>query len=209
MRRIIQQALVIFCVIVLAGCSILKPTKPIPSSNYQLNSIPKNVPKRSRHSVTLLVSTPTTKPVYNTTKMMYSKRRYQVSTFGLNKWVKTPSQMLQPLIVQTLQRTGYFHAIVAPPHIGHHDYTLSTQIFELLQDYTHRPPLLRLSVHAQISKTTTNKVIASDVFNVNQPIRQRTAYGGVVAANYATAIILTKLARFTLSAVGDGNDNEK
>ena len=101
--------------------------------------------------------------------MAYTVRPYQIAYFSRNRWAETPAQMLQPLIVQTLQDTHYFHAVVTAPFIGKYDYSLNTQILELKQDYTYKPAKLKLILRAQLSNTATSHVIATTQYAIEEP----------------------------------------
>lgn len=199
--RVFFKVSVVMLLAALPACNLLKPVKPLPISTFVLNKMPRTLPVSRSHPVTLLVSQSTTKPVYNTTRMMYSKRPHQVSAYGLNEWAKTPSEMLHPLIVQTLNKTNYFHAVVTSANAGSYQYSLSTQIFQLQQDFTRKTPVVKLSLHAQLMKAGSNRVIAAKVFNVTQRMSQRSPYAGVMAANKATERLLRQLVSFTLSAM--------
>jgi len=189
------------CVFTLASCSFLSPVKTDVANKYLLNKLPDHVPTKVTRPIILLVSIPETRPIFNTTQMAYTKNPYQVSYFSQNQWAETPIEMLQPLLVQTLQNTHHFKAIVTPPFIGQYHYSLNTQLLELVQDYTHRTPLLLMSVKVQIIKTSTNQVIGTRQFSVTQPIPQASPYGGVYAANQATAHILERIAEFCLEKI--------
>ena len=99
--------------------------------------MPTNVPITRTQPISLMVLQPETNPAYNTTQMAYTKKPFEVSYFAENRWIETPGQMLQPIIVQTMQRTHHFRAVITPPFIGSYDYILNTQILEFQQDYTH------------------------------------------------------------------------
>lgn len=186
-----------FCGLVLSGCSLLSPVEVKPPHKYMLSEIPVYVPQQT-HSTTLFVSEPDTRPIYNTTQMAYMTHPYQISFYRDNEWSETPSQLLRPLIVKTLQKSCFFHAVVTPPYMGSYDYSLSTNILEFVQDFTACPAMLRLTLKAQLMKGTTNQVIATQEFSINEPILQRSAYAGVIAANHATPVMLRKLVNFTL-----------
>lgn len=182
--------------LLLSGC--FGPIQTEPTSTYVLNTIPSCIPKRTTRPITLLVLQPDTRPVYNTTQMAYTIKPYQVAYFGRNQWAETPSQMLQPLIVQSLQSTHYFRAVVTPPYAGQYNYLLSTQILELQQNYVRCPNVVEFSVRAQLLRGETNQVVATKQFTVAVPIRRRTPYSGVFAANQATGIMLAELTNFCL-----------
>jgi len=139
--------------------------------------------------------------MYNTSDMAYSKHHYQVSYFAKNSWIETPAQMLQPLIVDTLRKTHYFHAVSSSVALGNYDYILNTQILRFEQDFTWSPSIFRISLRAQLLNSASNRIVASRDIVINEPAMQDTPYGGVVAANHATARALAEMAKFTVSRV--------
>jgi|SRR5579885_3258000 cholesterol transport system auxiliary component len=199
-RKIIAM-IVVPSMIMLSGCSFLSPVKTESPTKYVINKIPDNLPVKKTRHITLMVSATETRPIYDTTQMAYSIKPYQIAYFSKNQWAETPAQMLHPLLLQTLQDTHYFHTIVTPPFTGHYDYTVTTQILELKQDFTTQIPVLRMSVRAQITRTLSNQVMATRQFSSEVPIPQRSPYGGVFAANRATDIILQQIAYFCLETI--------
>jgi len=191
-----------FAFLLLTSCTLFKPVAPVSITSYVLNSIPHRLPKYHSRSVSLYVQTPTSNAVYNSNRMMYREKAHQIAAFALNEWAKTPNQMLEPLIVESLQKTNYFQSLITAPHMGNYSYSLSTHINQLLQDYSKKYPILRLTVQAQIKTVRSQRVIASKVFKVTVPIKEHTPYGGVKAANRATAIILKQLVHFTIKTIG-------
>lgn len=184
---------------ILTACSILSPVKTEPSDRYVLNKTPAYISTKKSRPITLLVTEPEARPIYNTTKMAYSIKPYQISYFAHHEWAETPAQMLQPLILQTLRDTHYFRTLVVPPYTGRYDYTLNIQLLELRQDFTHRIPILKMAVQAQIIRMSTNRIIATQQFTSCQVIPRSNPYGGVFAANRATTIILRQIANFCLA----------
>lgn len=191
----LRMFVILFSLSMLVACS---PVRVNPSNQYLIKRIPCYVPTKRMRPIVLLISKPETRAIYNTTQMAYSLRPYQISYYGLNQWAAAPDEMLQPLLVQTMQNTHHFKAVVTPPYTGRYDYELNTEILELLQDYTCRAPVFRMTVRAQIIKTATNRVIATREFSVGQPMLQCSPYGGVYAANAATVEILQRIAMFGL-----------
>jgi len=201
MAKYISMIVIAITMFMVSSCSFLTPVKTDLSTKYILNRVPTYVPTKTTHIISLLVSVPEARPLYNTTQMAYSIKPYQIAYFSQNEWAETPPQMLHPLLIQTLQNTHYFRAIIAPPSTSRYDYMLNTQILELRQDFTHRTPMLFMSVRAQLFKMSTNQVIATKQFSIEQPIPQESPYGGVYAANQATEIILKQIALFCLKRI--------
>src|ERR1700746_2225153 len=90
---------------VLSGCSLFSPVKVVVTKKYTLDETPMEVPSQKNRSLTLFVSEPESRPIYNTTQMAYTTQPHQIAFFSQNEWSETPSQMLHPLILKTLQNT--------------------------------------------------------------------------------------------------------
>jgi cholesterol transport system auxiliary component len=153
------------------------------------------------HKLTLLVVPPEVDAAYRSSEMAYSLQPYQIAYYSKNRWAETPAQMLHPLIIQTLQNTHYFHAVVSPSYIGRYDYLLKTQLMELQQDFTQHPAVYRIVLRAQMSSAATARVLAVKQFNVEVPVANNTPYSGVKAANRATVKLLRQLAAFSLNSI--------
>jgi len=183
--------------IALAGCTLFTPAQ-IKIDKAVLNQIPLELPHREGHGTTLLVLPPQTAAIYDSTQMVYRDRAHQVAYFAQHEWADTPSHMLHPLVVRTLENTGYFRAVLMPPYMGRYTYALHTEILELTQDFTAQPATVLLSVRVQLSDASAAHVIAAKEISLREPMQQSTPYAGVTAANQATAKALQELAVFVL-----------
>jgi cholesterol transport system auxiliary component len=192
--------------IAVASCALLSPPTP-QIDKAVLNKIPLDLPHREGHGNTLLVFPPETASIYDTTQMVYRARAHEVAYFSQHQWGATPSQMLQPLMIKTLENTRYFRAVLTPPHPGGHTYALHTEILELIQDFTSQPATLLLSLRLQLTDHTATHVIATKEISLREPMQQKTPYAGVVAANEATAKALQEVAVFVLEEADRGSAN--
>jgi cholesterol transport system auxiliary component len=186
--------IVISMLLFLSNCSVFSPIKTDETS-YELKTIPSVAIQKTRRT-TLIIMQPEANSIYNTTRMVYTIKPYQVAYFAKNRWAASPGKMLQQLMIQTLQNTHYFKAVIAPPFSGMYDYILNTQLFELQQDFTHNPSVIRLRLNAQLIQSGTNRIIATKQFTVIEPAPQNTPYGGVIAANRAVSELLRQLVNF-------------
>jgi cholesterol transport system auxiliary component len=187
----------IACVAFFSGCTLFSPVN-IDTKKNVLNNIPPDLRSERTHPATLLVLEPETTPAYATTQMAYSTQAYQIAYFTKNDWAETPSQMIQPLIVQTLRNTRYFSEVLSPPDFGHHTFVLRSEILELKQDFTSEPAMLQLAMRISLSRDATNQVVATKELSVSQPMSERSPYAGVVAANEALPKLLRGLAEFVV-----------
>lgn len=185
-------------VALLAGCSILSPPQSEPA-NAILSKVPDQVPFEPGQASTLLVQRPEISPAYDTPRMVYTVKPYQLAYYRDNQWAETPAQMIQPLLVRTLQQTGFFQAILNSPDSGQASYTLRTEVAELVQDYTRSPPSARLVLHLQLFDES-GQVVAEREITERQTMQAATSHAGVDAANEALAQALRQAAEFVMSA---------
>ncbi len=200
LKRKLLLSMVVMLSSLLYGCSMFAPVPPVPTSNYLLNATPAPVSAAKNTQQTLLVASPQTMQAYNTTHMVYTTQPYQLAYFAKSEWADTPTQMLQPLIVQTLQNTHSFRAVVSTPFVGPYDVMLNTQLLQLQQEFLQKPSQVRMTLRAQLISGKDNHVIATKEFSALVTAPQETPYGGVIAANRATQEILRQLALFCLAA---------
>lgn len=195
-----NRYLVFICLLLLVGCSPFAPVKRTPVSSYVIDIVPpaKRYRKKTKHRVTLLVATPEAAAAYQSKQMAYSTQPYKLSYFSQNQWAELPTQMLAPLMVQTLQDTGVFKAVINPPYSGRYDYVLSSQLLMLEQDYIHHPGTLRFVFRAQLLKASNRKLVAAHEWVINEKIHEAKPYAGVIATNQAVGKMLVRMRSFVL-----------
>jgi cholesterol transport system auxiliary component len=196
-RRLLSSCLAAAALALPAGCAFVAPAEP-PMVTALLDEMPVQVPHRAQGPATLLVLPPQARPDIDTTQMAYSLRPHQLAYFARNQWAETPAQMLQPLLVRTMEATGAFVVVVTPPQTGGVKLALRTEIVDLVQDFALDPPVLRLSLRATLSDEAANRTIATREWTLREPMAQKTPAAGVLAGNEAVARVLRELAAFVL-----------
>lgn len=187
---------VLSAMMLFSSCALFSPAKPH-QTTYVLNSVPSYVPtKRIRH-IDLLVNMPEADSAYDSKLMAYTTKPYGIAYYSRNSWAETPPHMLQPLIVQTLEKTHHFHTIVTSA-MGRYDYMLNTHLIKLQQNFLYCPVTYELVLQVELIRATTNKIVAAKRISVTEIVPQATPYGGVIAANRATAKALQQIATFVL-----------
>jgi cholesterol transport system auxiliary component len=184
--------------LLLAGCSLLSPPTPEPATAI-LTKVPDNLPREAGIESTLLIARPEASSAYDTTRMAYSEKPYQIAYYRDNQWAATPGEMIRPLLVRTLEQTGIFRAVLTAPETGHTDYALHTEVTELIQDYTEGTPVLRLALHVQLLDEF-GQAIADREISEEQPMLASNSHAGVNAANDALARALAEAAAFVMSS---------
>ncbi len=197
LTSLFQRGGVVLCVtLLLGGCSLFSPVET-PNKTYLLN--PSMGKVRFAHSKdgVILISTPTANPGYDTENMVYTKTRYELKHFAEHSWVAPPTQMLAPLLVQSLQQSGCFKTAAMAPYSGETNYVLNTQLVTLQQEFQDEGSDVRLVMEATLVDNLSHEIIAHRRFQAVVPACQNTPYAGVIAANQAVANVLTQIVRFT------------
>ncbi|CEK11675.1 ABC-type transport auxiliary lipoprotein family protein [Legionella hackeliae] len=193
-----KYSLVILILVLLSGCSV----KPLITNQYKLGAFStKQFSKSpSRHSI--FVNTPDAVAGYQDESMLYTVKTYELTPFVHSAWVDQPAEMLLPLIVQSFQRSGYFHVVASSPGAEVAEYRIDTQLIELQQSFLTKPSTVHFVVKSVLVRVEDSQVIASRIFSHIVPCPADTPYGGVVAANQATLLFTTELTKFVINHIG-------
>ncbi|KTD22902.1 ABC transporter auxiliary component [Legionella lansingensis] len=181
----------------LTGCAV----KPLVTDQFKLAAHSKKqlTNRASRHSI--FVNTPDAVAGYQGEEMLYTDRPFELKHFVHSAWVDQPAEMLLPLIVQSLQRSGYFHVVASSPGAEITEYRIDTQLIELHQNFLTKPSFVSLIVKVVLVRVEDNHVVASRIFNYKVTCAADTPYGGVVAANRATELLTAAITNFTVNRI--------
>lgn len=185
-----------------AGCLPTRTESP-PTHTFRLSldSDPTEARPPDINGPILLVSLPLAEPGYETTKMVYLKRPYELEPYAVNQWADTPGRMFASLIVEKLSRTGSWRAVVPPSGTIRGDFRLETYGFSLQQEFLQDPSLVRVRARAQLVDTRESRVVGSRTFETVENAPSGDAYGGVVAANQAVGALLDDMAAWLKECV--------
>ena len=195
MRRLFA---ILLASVLLTGCSLFSPVPDV-INKYELHPSIAHEARLHRGGLSLLVNKPQAQPWYDTTAMAYSNKPYQVAHFAENAWAEEPANMLLPLMIQALQQNKRYGVIIGPNTIARNDYELNTRLLALLQDFNQKPARLILSVRAELMRSGSRQVVATQTFTLSEPMRTENPFGGVMAANRATTRFLQELNEFCSS----------
>ncbi|RYF36124.1 MAG: hypothetical protein EOO25_21420, partial [Comamonadaceae bacterium] len=144
MSRVLRACgILLLAAAALSGCAFV-PEAPVTTA--LLDQVPTEIPRRPASRLALLVFPPKARPSLDTLQMAYSLRAHHLAYLARNQWAETPPQMLHPLLLRTLEATGAFASVLAPPAASGPTLGLRTEIIDLMQDFSQEPPLLRLAL---------------------------------------------------------------
>jgi cholesterol transport system auxiliary component len=158
------------------------------------------VARASSSDVVLALSMPRASPGFDTTQMAYQRQPHQIEYFALNRWLDTPAHMLEPLLLQSLEQSRGFSAVVRTPGLVTAKIRLDTELIRLQQDFTSKPSRIQLTLRAQLVDISAKRVLAVKVFDVVENAASDDAQGGVAAANLALKSALDQVLDFCLKA---------
>jgi cholesterol transport system auxiliary component len=187
-------------VILLSGCTGLQAPQSDSPRLFMLDARPAIKAGQAKRNLVLAVSAPRAWPGFDTPQMAYLRQPHALDYFAVNRWVDTPSHMLEPLLAQALEQTKSFRAIVRAPGPVSADIRLETELIRLQQEFQTQQSQVQLTLRTQLIDVVGKRIIAVKVFEGAENATSDDAYGGVVAANRLLQQILGELADFCVNA---------
>lgn len=197
-----RRSLLLAAVPLGAGCAAdsLWPKPPPQPALFTLESMPgaadSPVQAAPKERPSLAVATPRAAAGYDGSPIAYLRRAQQIEYFAYARWVEAPAQMLAPLIVGALQRSGAFSAVVRASAAMAAELRLETELIRLLHDFTTEPSQVRLTLRATLIDARQRRVRATREFDATESAASEDPYGGVVAAQRAVQRVLADLVSF-------------
>ncbi len=200
-RHVIPLYAVLLASLLLAGCVNL--SAPSGTQNiYVLDAQPVVPESGVKRDLVLAVNMPETRPGFETEQIVYFRQPYELNYFVSSRWTDTPARMLQPLLLQAMERSGSFRAVVETGSAVPGDIRLDTDLIRLQHDFTTHPSRVQITLKAQLIDVRSNRVLAVQRFDDTENSSTEDAYGGVIAANRLVQRMLGKLAEFCVEASG-------
>lgn len=178
------------------GCAGLSPPPAVDQRIYVLDAQPAIEAKPVKHDVVLGVSAPQARPGFDTPQIAYTKQPHELNYFVTSRWADTPAHMLEPLLLQALEQTASFRAVVQTPGAVPADLRLDTEVLQFRHDFTVRPSRIQFSLRARLIDVRGKRMLAVMQFDEEENADSEDAYGGVKAANRALRRVLNRLTDF-------------
>ena len=182
----------------LAACSMLPEPKQVVLDRYLLEYSSASVSPASGDLPVLLVTVPVANGAYDSSRIAYMPQQYNLRYYTRSRWADTPAKMLAPLLADAISATGRFQILRGGPGLASAGLRLDTELTQFHQDFTVQPSVMHISLRAQLVDLREQRVLATQVFDIREPAQTDDTYGGVQAANRATATLLQQLAGFCI-----------
>lgn len=190
-----------------AACTLLPGPKAVPQATFLLRPDPPrgiSAGLCTEGSGTLLVSLPREAPGFETTRMAYLLRPHTVKHYANSRWADSPAGMLAPAIVEALEKTGCWHAVVRMPSTLPADFRLDTEDLVLGQEFFSRPSKVRIALRATLVDLREPGIRAVRRFEALEDAPSEDAEGGATAAGRAAEKLLGSLAAWANAAARSG-----
>ena len=139
--------------------------------------------------------------------MAYTQRPFEVSYYAIHQWADFPARMLMTVLIQALEQTGDWRAIVPMPTSVRGDHRVEIDQLALVQDFLQKPSQLHLTFRVQLIKLPEHLVLGTRLFDVVEGTSTDDAYGGAVAANRAADTLLREVAGWLRGCVSDSHES--
>ena len=202
MRHLTVQAAFTLLVVTATGClSPRAESLPIHTYRLSLDAWHSEARPADINGPVLLVSPPQSEPGFETPRMVYFKRLYELEYYAVNQWADAPARMFAPLLIQALGQTGAWRAVIPLPGSVRGDYRLDSHGFALQQEFLQQPSRVRVMARTQLVDLKESRVVGTRAFEAVENAPSDDAYGGVLAANRAIAAMLDHIAAWLQECV--------
>ena len=182
--------------LVLAACSVLPRSEPVMIDRYTLDIPAWRAQAADADAPVLLVTRPLARVELDTPRMAFREQDYQLRYFARSRWVDTPAQLLLPGLVEALEASGHFGAVVRVGSAARPDLRLDVELLEFSQDFRVAPSEFQLRLRLQLVDLETRAVLASHLFTTRATAPERSPRGVAAAANTAWEALLPELVAF-------------
>ena len=193
----LKNYFILLFLVPLSACSFISPADAEITQDYLLD-IP--IPQAISPNVagkTLFVAMPQAAPGFDSPAFIYIRSPYQLEYYAQSQWVDTPARLLLPLLVQYIEASGLFSAVLSAttsPVSG--ELRLDTEIMRFQQEFLTEPSQVRLLLRVQLLDMIDKQVIGTHSIKVLENAPSEDAQGGIFAANQAVAKALKEVAIF-------------
>ena len=196
-RHVVHGTWLIFVMaILLGGCTGLSP-RPVPDPNLHVLAVSQVArPAPAMRALVLEVSVPRASPGFDTPRMIYVQRPYELDYFANSRWADAPARMLGPLLTQALEQSGGFRTVVQAPTAVPADVRVNAELIRLQQNFSMRPSRAEIALRVQLVDVRARRVLATRLFEETEAAPSEDAYGGVAGANAALARVLMQVVDF-------------
>lgn len=191
--------------IALAGCSVLGSPKRTAWTTYVLEGgeVERSEPVAAAPSADapmLRVAPIEAAAGYDSPRMAYTRSSGEIEYFAAHRWAEPPSVLLVPLLVEGIERTGTFAAVLPPTSRASGDLLLETELLVFRQEFDGQARF-HARVRAALVDEGQGAVIgAVRTFDLFESMDGENPAAGARAAQKAATRLASEIGAFCASA---------
>ena len=190
----------------LGACSLPGREEPVASHTYLLQGsgqAPVAPPGAARKCLSLRVAPGSAAPGFATARMAYLEQAGRLDYFAYHEWVGAPAGMLSSLIVQALDTSGLFGAVISGSPEIRTDLRLDSELLYLRQDFRGSAGVLDLGVSINLVDVRNRSLLGTKRFDHAVATRAADPEAGVAAANRAADDFVRELVDYLAASIAD------
>jgi ABC-type uncharacterized transport system auxiliary subunit len=152
---------------------------------------------------TLEVGAPAPAAGFATARMVYQREAHRLEPFAYSRWAEPPAPMVQAALVDGLERSGLFAAVLAAPAAVPPDLRLESDELRVVQQFDGEASHVEISLDARLVDLHRPRLLAAQRLSASVPAAADPG-GGVAAANRALAELVDDLVAITKPALDCG-----
>ena len=176
-----------------SACALVRPDAGGPPRRFVLGEDAGPSAAPAAGQPLLLLAAPSASAGFDSPRMVYVTRPYELQAFASHEWVDAPARMLTPVLVRALEARGAV-AVAQGGVTSGAALRLDTQLLCLQQEFLASPSRVRFALRAELSEPRSARRVASRTFEALEDAPSDDPYGGVLAANRAVSRVLDELA---------------
>lgn len=185
----------------LAGCSLpMADSGPSPQQ-YLLRADFGEARPAPAGAPVLMVARPRASAGFDSAQMVYLEEAAALNAFARNRWAAPPADMIEPMLVDALEATGAFRAVVDGGSGFRAGYRLDTEVLRLQQEFLESPSRVRFGLRAILVETGSGEVVFARSFESTEIAPGNDPESGVAAANELVKRLLGRVAGVVAEAV--------
>jgi cholesterol transport system auxiliary component len=205
-RRFLSMGLLLAALPALAGCGPLgalrRASTPLDTYTLQAATLQEEVRSTARH---ILVEPPAASGAIDTDRILVKPNQLQVQYLAGARWVDPAPELMQALLVESLQNTGAFRFVTRTTTGPFPDYTLLSEIIDFQAEATGDPqlPLLvRVTLSLALVREDDGAIVSARRVTAVRATPRDDVQAVVTAFDGASDDVLTQSTRWVLSLFG-------
>lgn len=170
------------------GCSFKQTTLEI--NHYAIDFKAKKTSFENT-SKSIYVEAPDMNKSFNTNSILYTLKPHLFEEYAKNRWINLPSNMIHSYLLETVESSGIYNAVLSKRSSIEFDYILKTNVINLYHSVERDSSYAILKIRFDL--VSNNELLQTYSYNKKTLCNTTDAYGFVLAINKAFDEVSTDL----------------